>query len=143
MGETCIRVTVSLCGVVAAAWLAAPAAAGPLTAGPALPSGTAHSLRGPGASTTAAVVERLNAASMRPVTVPPAAVVPRPDMLWVPDRHVSVPGAPGGVLVPGHWERRTPEGDVYVPPLVIVHPGGGPELIPGGVRPPVESRTGP
>jgi hypothetical protein len=142
MDARVVRVIVSLCGLVAAAWLVGSAIAGPLTAGSALRSGTAHSLRGRDTG-TAALVDRLNAAAMRPLAVPPAAVVPRPDTVWVPDRYVSVPGAPGGVLVPGHWERRTPQGDVYVPPLVIVHPGGESELIPGGVRPPVESRTGP
>jgi hypothetical protein len=131
------------CALVAAGLLVAGGATAALASGPTLPSGTAHSLRGPGAATTGALVDRLNAESMRPLAVPPPAVVPRPDMVWVPDRYVSVPGAPEGVHVPGHWERRLPSGDVYVPPLVIRHPHGGPELIHGGVRPPADRRIGP
>jgi hypothetical protein len=38
-------------------------------------------------------------------------------MIWVPDRQVRVPGVEGAVLVPGHWEQRLSEHDVYVPPL--------------------------
>jgi hypothetical protein len=133
----------SACGLFAGALLALPGVGGSLTSAPALPSGVTTTIRGPGAATTGALVDRLNAASMRPQAVAPAPVVPRSDMLWVPDRYVSVPGAPGGVLVPGHWEQRTPSGDVFVPPLVIVHPAGGPEFVPAGTRPPVETRIGP
>jgi hypothetical protein len=38
-------------------------------------------------------------------------------MIWVPDRHVRVPGVEGSVRVPGHWEQRVSEHEVYVPPL--------------------------
>lgn len=50
---------------------------------------------------------------------PPPAPARRPgdDMLWVPDRQVRVPGVEGSVRVPGHWEQRVSEHEVYVPPL--------------------------
>lgn len=128
------------CGLLAGALLTAPIAAG---APPALPSGSAGLLHGPGAPTTASIVERLNAASMRPLATPPARDIVRPDLLWVPDRWVAVPGAPGGVLVPGHWEQRLSEREVYVPPLVISSPTGESSMIPAGVRPPADSRVSP
>ena len=92
---------------------------------------------------TADAVAGINALSMRPTPRPPGQAVVRPDMVWVPDRYVSVPEASGGVLVPGHWERRVSEREVYVPPLVINHPRGAPELIHGGVRPPADERNSP
>lgn len=85
----------------------------------------------------------INATSTRGTPWSPGQRVVRPDTMWVPDRYVSVPGAPEGVLVPGHWERRISEREVYAPPLVIVHPRGGSELIPAGVRPPAEERNSP
>lgn len=94
-------------------------------------------------STTAAITERLNALSARPLPTVSTTAPSRSDMVWVPDRYVPVPGAPERVLVPGHWERQLSDREVYVPPLVIVHPRGGPELIPAGVRQPADSRLGP
>lgn len=85
---------------------------------------------------------RINAASRAPIPVTPGVVVVRPDLQWVPDRYVSVPGAPQGVLVPGHWEQRLPGGDVYVPPIAVVNPGGQ-QTFPAGVRSPVEQRVEP
>ena len=85
---------------------------------------------------------KINAASRAPLPVTSAPAIVRPDLTWVPDRYVSVPGAPQGVLVPGHWEQRLPSGDVYVPPIVIVNPGGQ-QLFPAGVRPPADQRTEP
>ena len=85
---------------------------------------------------------KINAASRAPLPVTSAPAIVRPDLQWVPDRYVSVPGAPQGVLVPGHWEQRLPSGNVYVPPIVIVNPGGQ-QLFPAGVRPPADQRTEP
>jgi hypothetical protein len=64
----------------------------------------------------------------------------RSDRVWVPERYITVPGATGQVQVPGHWERRLPDGQVVVPPLTIRTPDGREHLIPGGVRPPVDRR---
>jgi hypothetical protein len=79
----------------------------------------------------------------RPVPVAPSRPVQRPDAVWVPDRYAPVAGQPQGVLIPGHWEQRLPSGDVYVPPIVIVHPDGRQEVFPAGVRPPVDERNAP
>jgi hypothetical protein len=72
----------------------------------------------PGGTTPGgAIFDRLQRDTTRP---PPSAAPPRSvpaDEIWVPDRHVRVPGVEGTVLVPGHWERRVSEHEVYVPPL--------------------------
>jgi hypothetical protein len=91
---------------------------------------------------TTEATSKINAASRAPLPVTSAPAIVRPDLQWVPDRYVSVPGAPQGVLVPGHWEQRLPSGDVYVPPIVIVNPGGQ-QIFPAGVRPPADQRTEP
>ena len=89
-------------------------------------------------------LDQLRGAVMRPVPVRPPRDVPRQDMLWVPDRYIAMPGAPQGVHVPGHWERRISEREFYVPPLVICEPTTGVcQMSPAGVRGPVESRSGP
>jgi hypothetical protein len=78
----------------------------------------ASQVRPPGGTTPGgAILDRLQRDTTRPA--PPVAP-PRggpADDIWVPDRHVRVPGVEGAVLVPGHWERRESEHDVYVPPL--------------------------
>jgi hypothetical protein len=86
---------------------------------------------------------KINAASRAPIPVASGYVIVRPDLQWVPDRYVAVPGAPQGVLVPGHWEQRLSDREVYVPPLPIIVPGGGSQTIPAGVRPPANQRTEP
>jgi hypothetical protein len=95
------------------------------------------------ANVGADAISGINAMSTRPKPASPGQPVVRPEMLWVPDRYVSVPGAPAGVLVPGHWERRVSDREVYAPPLAITHPQGEPGLIPGGFRPPAEERNSP
>ena len=98
----------------------------------------------PGGTTTSALVERLNAASMRPLPAMPQRETPRTDAVWVPDRYLSVPGTGSVAHVPGHWERRISDREFFVPPLVIfeladrsIHP------VPAGIRMPPESRVGP
>jgi hypothetical protein len=62
----------------------------------------------------------------------------------VPDRYVTVPEAPEGVLVPGHWERRLSDREFYVPPLVVCRSVTGQCVtVPAGVRPPIQTRIGP
>ena len=95
-------------------------------------------------SSTASLVQQSNALSMRPLPTLPAPATPRSDLMWVPDRWVPTAGAPGLVQVPGHWEQRLSDRESFVPPLVISHPqSGAVEVVPAGVRTPVESRTGP
>ena len=76
-------------------------------------------------SATSRAVDQIRSSSMKSVPVPPAPVAPRPDMVWVPDRYVSIPGHPTGVHVPGHWVRVTPDGRVIAPPLTGTVPGTG------------------
>lgn len=92
---------------------------------------------------TTEATAKINAASRAPIPTTPVVAVVRPDVTWVPDRYVSAPGAPGGVLVPGHWERRVSDREVYAPPLAIDAPGGAAQTVPAGVRPPAEQRVEP
>jgi hypothetical protein len=47
-------------------------------------------------------------------------------------------------MVPGHWEQRLSEREMSVPTLVVTDPATGAiTVVPGGVKAPVESRTGP
>ena len=78
-----------------------------------------------GPTTTGRAVDQMNSSSMRGVPVPPAPVAPRPDMFWVPDQYVPIPGHSTGVFVPGHWRQVTPDGHVIVPPLTGTVPGTG------------------
>ena len=108
------------------------------------PSFTSRLATPTGRSNIAAdAVAGINAMSARPTPSSPGQTVVRPDLLWVPDRYVSVPGAPEGVRVPAHWEGRVSDREVYVPPLVIVHPRGAPELVHGGFRRPADERNSP
>src|SRR5712692_9843362 len=78
-----------------------------------------------GPTTTSQAVNQMNSMSMRslPLVAPPPVV--RDSMVWVPARVILAPGEPTGVVVPAHWERRTPEGDLYVPPLTAPRPSTG------------------
>ena len=99
----------------------------------------------PGGTTPGgAIFDRLNQSSTRPVpTTPPPSVRP-PSMLWVPDRFVQVPGVDGQLLVPGHWERRVSDHEVYTPPLTGRTPQGDTTInFPAGTRPPVNERQSP
>ena len=64
-------------------------------------------------------------------------------MIRVPDRHVNVPGISGGVWVPGHWEQRLPEHEVYVPPLTGHTDDGGTIQLPARSRRGADERLSP
>lgn len=89
------------------------------------------------------LLDELTARAMRPRPVAPRPDPKRPDMVWVPDRWVPIPGEPSPARVPGHWERRLPGGEVFVPPLMIVHPDGRVSTVPAGPRRSPELRLGP
>jgi hypothetical protein len=99
----------------------------------------------PGGTTpSGAIFDRLNRSTTRPVPQTPAPTVRPPDMSWVPDRFVQVPGTDGQVLVPGHWERRLSDHEVYTPPLIGRTPQGDATIqFPAGTRPPVNERQYP
>jgi len=95
-----------------------------------------------GPTTTSQAVNQINTGAMRPVPSAAPPPVARESMIWVPPRLVPVLGAPAGVMVPGHWERRLPDStEVHVPPLRIFTPSTGTSTtVPAGIRPPVEQR---
>jgi hypothetical protein len=96
-----------------------------------------------GPTTTSQAVSQMNATSMRGVPTLPVRPVVRDPTTWVPGRVVRLPGE-GPVVVPGHWERRLPDGDVHVPPLTVRNPEtGSTTALPAAERPPVEERLGP
>jgi hypothetical protein len=94
-----------------------------------------------GTTPSGPVLDRLERSLTRPVPTLPAPT-PQPSAdLWVPDRIVPVPDQPGGLLVPGHWERRLSDGQNYVPPLTATTPDGRTVTLPGGVLPPPQERV--
>jgi hypothetical protein len=99
----------------------------------------------PGGTTPGgAIFDRLNQSTTRPVPQTPAPTVRPPESTWVPDRFVQVPGTDGQVLVPGHWERRLSDHEVYTPPLTGRTPQGDTTInFPAGTRPPVNERQFP
>ena len=98
----------------------------------------------PGGTTpSGAMFDRLHDATTRGVPQVPPPTVPTPAETWVPDRYVQVPGTDGFVQVPGHWERRLSDHEVYTPPLLGRTPNGDSINFPAGVRPPVDERQGP
>ena len=111
--------------------------------GGALLAGGLLLLQAGGGLSTGKAVERINAASMRPLPDAGPRVPVRGDLVWVPDRWVPVPGAPEGVRVPGHWERRLSEREYYVPTQATVGPPGVPSFVPAGVRGPADARREP
>jgi hypothetical protein len=96
-----------------------------------------------GASRPADTLDTLRESVTRPLPALPAAPRPGPPAIWVPDRHVNVPGVPGLVHVPGHWERTVGPSEVRVPPLVGVAPDGTTVYFPGGVAPHPDRRESP
>ena len=98
----------------------------------------------PGGTTPGgAMFDRLRDSTMRPVPQTPPPTVRPPDMSWVPDRFVQVSGTDSPVLVPGHWERRLSDHEVYTPPLTGRTPQGDTLQFPAGTRPPVGERQSP
>jgi hypothetical protein len=101
-------------------------------------------LQSSGGPTTAAIVPRLNAESMRPVPSVPLRTPPANGMVWVPDRYIAVPDQPHAAMVPGHWEQPVAPNQVYVPPVVVIEPPDSKAtVVPPGVRDPVANRVGP
>jgi hypothetical protein len=88
-----------------------------------------------GKTPSGTIFDRLQPETMRPVPSTPPSGAAAGDMLWVPGRHVSVPGVEGQVFVPGHWERRLSEHEVHVPPLTGQAPDGRTITWPAGVQP--------
>jgi hypothetical protein len=98
----------------------------------------------PGGTTPGgAIFDRLRDSTTRPVPQTPPPTVRPPDMLWVPDRYVQVPGADTPMMVPGHWERRLSDHEVFTPPLTGRTSQGDIITFPAGTRPPVEERQAP
>ena len=83
----------------------------------------------PNGTTTQQAVDQINRSATRPLPTPGPAPVYRPDNVWVPERWGL-----GDVRIPGHYERRLPDGTTYVPPMVITDPRSGERVVPGHVE---------
>ena len=88
-------------------------------------------------------LDQLTNSVTRPMPAVPPPSGQHPSDTWVPDRIVPVPDQPGGLIVPGHWERRLSDQQNYVPPLTATTPDGRVFTVPGGVMPPPEQRQSP
>jgi hypothetical protein len=110
-----------------------------------MPAVASSQLKSPPGGTTpaGALFDRLNSATTRPLPQTPAPVAPTPSDMWVPDRFVQVPGTASNVLVPGHWERRLSDHQVYTPPLSGRATNGDIVNFPAGTQPPVNERQAP
>lgn len=88
------------------------------------------------------VLDRLVQAVSGPLPRVDPSPIPRDDRLWVPDRYLPTPS--GLLHVPGHWELRISEREVWVPPLIGCRPATGRCVgLPAGIRPAPEARPGP
>ena len=110
-----------------------------------LPQVGSSQMKSPPGGTTpsGSMFDHLRDATTRPVPHVPSPTVPTPRETWVPDRYVQAPGTDGPVYVPGHWERRLSDHEVYTPPLLGRAPNGDTINFPAGVRPPVGERQAP
>ena len=98
----------------------------------------------PGGTTPAgAIFDRLNSATTRPLPQAPVTAPSATNDIWVPDRFVQVPGTDGQVMVPGHWERRLGDHQVYTPPLSGRATNGDIVNFPAGTQPPAHERQAP
>jgi hypothetical protein len=90
------------------------------------------------------IFDRLQEDTTRPTPqTPRPSQPPGADMLWVPGRHVRVPGVEGDVFVPGHWEQRLSDREMRVPPLTGYTPDGRTIQWPAGTQPPPHQRQSP
>lgn len=96
-----------------------------------------------GTTPTGAIFDGLRSSTTRPVPQVPPPTVRAPDMMWVPDRFVHVPGASAPVLMPGHWESRLGNGQVHTPPMTGRSLNGDVVQFPAGSHPPVNERQAP
>lgn len=89
-------------------------------------------------------LDQIGRSVTRPVPQAPPTSVWRPDGVWVPDRHVHDPIDNRVIVVPGHRERRLPDGTYYGPPMTICRDATGTcTTIPAGPRPAPEHRQSP
>lgn len=89
-------------------------------------------------------LNQVRAQAVRPVPAPPQREELGSDWVWVPERFISMPGEPGGVRVPAHWERRISDRQFHVPPLVIFKLTEGTfSAIPAAIKEPPDARQGP
>ena len=94
-------------------------------------------------SPSSRALDQLNNSVTRPVPALPRPTGNYASDVWVPDRIIPAPDQAGGIMVPGHWERRLSDREHYVPPLTVRTPDGRVLTVPGGVMPPPEQRQSP
>lgn len=88
--------------------------------------------------------DQIGRSATRPVPQAPPPPVTRPADVWVPDRTVRDPLDGKTLVIPGHWERTLPSGELYAPPSTICRDSTGTcETLPAGVRPAPEFRQTP
>ena len=111
----------------------------------AVPQVASSQMRSPLSGTTpsGAIFDRFHYSTTRPMPQVSSPTAPTPEATWVPDRTVQVPGTDSPVFVPGHWERRLSDHEVYTPPLLGRTPNGDIVNFPAGTRPPVNERQAP
>jgi hypothetical protein len=126
---TRVGIALSLC-----AWLAGVAGVTPVA------PARAQSVPVPGRPPDA--IDRSRELSTRPVPRVDAPEPP-PERL-VPERRVRVPGTDKEVVIPPHYERQITDQQSAAPTLPAYPTDGGPIIhVPGGPRPPAETRPGP
>jgi hypothetical protein len=87
-------------------------------------------------------IDRAHGMATRPLPKLPDA--PPPAERWVPERRVFSPELRREIVVPGHYERVLSDTQSRVPPLHGTIPEEGRTIvIPGGDRPPAETRNSP
>ena len=111
-------------------------------AGVLLAQATATPRIGP-TSPSSRALDQLTNSVTRPMPAAPLPSGQSPADMWVPDRIVPTPDQPGGLMVPGHWERRVSDHQNYMPPLIGTTPDGRTAPIPGGFVPPPSERQSP
>jgi len=94
-------------------------------------------------SPSSRALDSLTDSVTRPMPAVPPPTGQQSSDVWVPDRIVPVPDQPGGLIAPGHWERRLSDHQHYVPPLTVTTPDGRVLTVPGGVMPPPDRRQTP
>jgi hypothetical protein len=111
----------------------------------AVPQVASSQMRSPlgGTTPSGAMFDHFNGTMTRPVPSVTSPTPPTPAEAWVPDRTVQVPGADGPVSVPGHWDRRMSDHEVYTPPLLGRTPNGDIINFPAGTQPPANERQAP
>jgi hypothetical protein len=78
--------------------------------------------------------EQIERSMQRPLPQAPAVPAYRSPDVWVPDRFLGDPVYGGAHSMPGHWERRLPDGTYSSPPAAVCPGVGECSSVPAGVH---------